>query len=128
MVPVLVLAGLLFGILKERAARFVSGFSTLPKEEQEMYDRAYISRDMRNSCFIWSGTMLAGAALSYFVTPYLAILAYIVWGVLFFKDVHFDEHKAFEKYLEKIVICALWIKLICGRNMGDGISRAPCLF
>ena len=72
-----------------------------PKEEQEMYDRAYISRDMRNSCFIWSGTMLAGAALSYFVTPYLAILAYIVWGVLFFKDVHFDEHKAFEKYLKK---------------------------
>ena len=56
---------------------------------------------MRNSCFIWSGTMLAGAALSYFVTPYLAILAYIVWGVLFFKDVHFDEHKAFEKYLKK---------------------------
>ena len=101
MVPVFALAGLLFGILKERAARFVSGFSTLPKEEQEMYDRAYISRDMRNSCFIWSGTMLAGAALSYFVTPYLAILAYIVWGVLFFKDVHFDEHKAIENYLKK---------------------------
>ena len=40
MVPVFALAGLLFGILKERAARFVSGFSTLPKEEQEMYVRA----------------------------------------------------------------------------------------
>ena len=29
MVPVFALAGLLFGILKERAARFVSGFSKM---------------------------------------------------------------------------------------------------
>lgn len=28
-----------------------------------------------------------------------AIIAYFVWGILFFKDVHLDSHKAFDKYL-----------------------------
>ena len=45
--------------------------------------------------------MLAGALLSCFLTPYMAILAYIIWFVLFFKEVHFDNYKAFEKYLLK---------------------------
>ena len=66
-----------------------------------MYDKAYISRDIRNQCFIWTAVMLAGALLSCFLTPYMAILAYIIWFVLFFKEVHFDNHKAFEKYLLK---------------------------
>lgn len=26
---------------------------------------------------------------------------YIIWLVLFFREVHFDNHKAFEKYLLK---------------------------
>lgn len=80
---------------------FVAGFNTLSEEEQDLYDKAYISRDIRNQCFTWSAIMLIGAVLSYFVTPYMAILAYIVWLVLFFKDVHWDNHKAFEKYLLK---------------------------
>lgn len=36
-----------------------------------------------------------------FLTPYMAIPPFIVWLVLFFKEVHFDTHKAFEKYLLK---------------------------
>ena len=47
------------------------------------------------------GIMLVGAVLSYFLTPYMAIPAFIIWLVLFFKEVHFDTHKAFEKYLLK---------------------------
>jgi len=31
----------------------------------------------------------------------MAIPAYVIWIVLFFRDVHFDPHKAFEKYLLK---------------------------
>ena len=80
------ITGILFGIFKERATKFVAGFNTLSKEEQALYDKAYISRDIRNQCFTWSAIMLIGAVLSYFVTPYMAILAYIVWLVLFFKD------------------------------------------
>ena len=93
--------GVLFAILKEKAAKFVSGFQSLPKEEQGLYDKAYIARDMRNQCFTWSAIMFIGAVLSYFVTSYMAVPAFIIWGILFFKEVHLDAHKAFEKYLLK---------------------------
>ena len=46
-----VIIGVLFAIFKERAAKFVSGFNSLPKEEQALYDKAHISRDIRNQCF-----------------------------------------------------------------------------
>lgn len=45
--------------------------------------------------------MLTGAALSFVVTSYMAISTFAIWGVLFFKDVHIDAHKAFGKYLLK---------------------------
>ena len=96
-----VIIGVLFAIFKEKAAKFVSGFNSLPKEEQALYDKAYISRDIRNQCFMWAIIMLAGALLSCFLTPYIAIPTYIIWLVLFFREVHFDNHKAFEKYLLK---------------------------
>ncbi|MBD8932743.1 MAG: DUF3784 domain-containing protein, partial [Lachnospiraceae bacterium] len=83
------------------AAKFVSGFNSFSKEEQALYDKAHISRDIRNQCFMWTVTMLAGALLSCFLTPYMAIPTYIIWLVLFFREVHFDNHKAFEKYLLK---------------------------
>ena len=95
------ITGILFGIFKEKATKFVAGFNTLSEEEQDLYDKAYISHDIRNQCFTWSAIMLIGAVLSYFVTPYMAILAYIIWLIVFFKDVHWDNHKAFEKYLLK---------------------------
>ena len=69
--------GILFAIFKDKAAKFVSGFNSLSKEEQALYDKVHISRDIRNQCFIWSVIMLIGAILAYFVTPYMAILAYI---------------------------------------------------
>jgi len=92
--------GILFAIYKDRAAKFVSGFNSLSQREQALYDKAYISRDVRNQCFIWSAIMCIGAVLS-LITPYMAIPAYVIWIVLFFRDVHFDPHKAFEKYLLK---------------------------
>ena len=93
--------GVLFAIFKEKAAKFVSGFNSLSKEEQALYDKDHISRDMRNQCFTWAGIMLIGAMLSYFLTPYMAVPAFVIWLVLFFKEVHFDTYKAFEKYLLK---------------------------
>ena len=61
-----VIIGVLFAIFKEKAAKFVSGFNSLPKEEQALYDKAHISRDIKNQCFTWAGIMLVGAVLSYF--------------------------------------------------------------
>lgn len=88
--------GSVFGVLKERAAILVSGFNSLSKEEQNKYDKASISRDMRNQCFIWTLVMVIGAIFSWVLSPYMAIPAYLIWLVLFFKDVHFDAKKAFE--------------------------------
>ena len=93
--------GVLFAIFKEKAAKFVSGFNSFSKEEQALYDKARISRDIRNQCITWTAIMFIGALLSYFLSPYMAVPAFIIWLVLFFKDVHFDNHKAFEKYLLK---------------------------
>ena len=91
--------GLLFGIFKGKATKFVAGFNTFSEQEQALYDRAAISRDIRNQCFLWSAVMLAGTILSCIITTYFAIPTFIVWGILFFKDMHLDVHKAYEKYL-----------------------------
>lgn len=99
LVPCFAVMALIFGIWKEKSARFISGFNTMPAEEQNLYDKAYMARDMRNSCVLWTLLMLAGAAGSYAVSGYMAMAAYIIWLALFFKDVHLDAHKAFRKYL-----------------------------
>jgi hypothetical protein len=101
LVPSFGIIGLLFGVFKEKSAKFVSGFNTMSEEEKALYDKAYIARDIRNSCFIWTTIMLIGALGSLFLTQYFAFIAYIVWGIIFFRDVHFDTHKAFKKYLLK---------------------------
>ena len=88
-----------FGLGREKAAVFVSGFNSIPQKEQEKYDKAWIARDMRNSLFVWAAVMLAGAAGSRFISGYFAVAAYVVWIVLFFREVHLDARKAFEKYL-----------------------------
>lgn len=89
---------LVFALGKEKAAIFISGFNTMPKEKRELYDKEKMSLDFRNSLLIWSGILFIGAVLSYFISQYLAILAVIVWLIVFFRDVHFDAEKAFEKY------------------------------
>lgn len=83
---------------KRKAAKYVSGFNSLSRKEQEMYDKEAIARDIRNSCFLWTAIMAAGALLSWFLTPYMAAAAYIAWGIFFLKEVHLDAHKAFETY------------------------------
>lgn len=103
LVPGFALIGLLFGILKERAAKFVAGFNMLPQNEQNLYNKAGIAKGIRNSCLLWALIMLIGAAGCYFLSGYFAIPTYLVWLILFFKDLHVDAHKAFEKYLQTSV-------------------------
>lgn len=91
--------GIIFSLLKEKGAKYVSGFSTL--NHPEKYDKAFISLDMRNQCFTYALILFLGAILSYFISDYIAIPTYIIWGIVFFKSVHMDAEKAFEKYLIK---------------------------
>lgn len=90
--------GVLFLLLGEKGASLVSGFNTMPPEKRAQYDKKRLSRDSRNSFFLWAVILLAGALLSLFLSPYFAIPAFIVWLVFFFREVHLDEDKAFEKY------------------------------
>ena len=91
--------GIIFALLKENGAQFVSGFRTL--NHPENYDKASISLDMRNQCFTYALILFLGAILSYFISAIIAIPTYVIWGIVFFKSVHLDGEKAFEKYLIK---------------------------
>ena len=86
-----------FLFIKRKGAYFVSGFRTL--NHPEKYDKAYISRDIRNQCFIYFVILSIGAILSYFLSVYIAIAAILVWLIVFFRNFNLDAEKAFEKYL-----------------------------
>ncbi|MCH1983415.1 DUF3784 domain-containing protein [Ruminococcus sp. OA3] len=92
------LCAAVFAVLKEKAAILVGGFNTMPKIQREDYDKVRISRDQRNSFLIWSLIMLAGGVCSYLVSQYAAVAAGVIWLIIFFRDVHLDEEKAFGKY------------------------------
>lgn len=91
--------GLVFAVTKEKGAMLVSGFNTLSREERDKYDKARLSRDMRNQLFLWAAILAAGGLLSHLITGYAAIPALVLWVILFSRDVHWDVHKAFDKYL-----------------------------
>lgn len=91
--------GIVFALLKEKGAKYVSGFRTL--NHPEKYDKASISLDIRNQCFTYSLILFLGAILSYFISAIIAIPAYVIWAIVFFKSVHLNAEKAFEKYLIK---------------------------
>lgn len=92
---------LIFALLKEKAAMLVSGFNTLSKEIREQYDMYQISQDYRNLFLIYAMIFGIGFVLSYMIFEDMAILVFIIWLIVFFKDVHLDASKAFEKYKNK---------------------------
>lgn len=92
------LLALIFALLKDKGAVLISGFNSMSKEERELYDKTRMSKDQRNLLLIWALILGIGAILSYIFTEYLAILAFIVWLLVFLRDVHLDDEKAFGKY------------------------------
>lgn len=92
-------AALLFGLLKGKAAILIAGFNTMPKEQREQYDRERMSRDQRNAFLLWAVILGCGSVLSHlFSLRHAADIAVVIWLVVFFRDVHLDEEKAFGKY------------------------------
>lgn len=89
---------LIFYVSGKKAVVLISGFNSLPKTQRELYDIESMSRDQRNAMLLWTIIMAAGAILSYSVSQYIAIAAFGIWLILFFKDVHMDPEKAFKKY------------------------------
>lgn len=98
MAPIFAVTALVFALLKGKAAILLGGFNSLPKKERETYDQEQMARDNRNSFILWTIILLIGAVASYFLSTWCGVLALIIWLILFFKDVHLDARKAFEKY------------------------------
>ena len=84
--------------LKDKAAILISGFNSMSKDQRKMYDQKKMSKDQRNAFLIWGLIFAVGAILANFISQFFAIIAFIVWLIIFFKDVHLDEEKAFGKY------------------------------
>ena len=53
---------------------------------------------MRNSLLLWSTILFSGAILGYVISKYCAIIAIVIWLIVFLKNVHIDSKKAFEKH------------------------------
>jgi len=89
---------IIFSILGKKAVILISGFNFKSKEERKKYDIERMSKDYRNTIFIWTLIFIIGAILSYYISKYCAVIAFVIWLIIFFKDVQLDEEKAFEKY------------------------------
>ncbi|MDF2944608.1 MAG: hypothetical protein K0S01_3466 [Herbinix sp.] len=86
-----------FAIWKGKAAVLISGFNSIPKEERNKYDTDKMSKDMLNSMTILTLIWIVGAVLS-LLNQYFTILVLVVCLIIFLKDVHLDNEKAFGKY------------------------------
>lgn len=88
----------LLTVLGEKGAMLIAGFNTLSESQRNLYDKSKIVKDQRNSLLIWTVILGIGAVLSYFISQYCGIIALILWLIVFFKEVHWDAKKAFERY------------------------------
>ena len=92
------LLAFIFTIFKGKAAILISGFNTMPKEKRELYDKEKLSKAHSNAFLVCAVIQGIGAVLSYCVSKHIAIAAFAIWLLVFIKDVHLDEDKAFGKY------------------------------
>lgn len=95
------LLALLFAALGEKGAMLVSGFNTMPKDKREQYDKARISKDQRKLFFFWSGLWAVGTISVWLVSGKMIYVMVAIQVVLFFREVHLDEEKAFGKYRKR---------------------------
>ena len=91
------IVALFFLIGQEKSARFISGFSTMPKEEQAKYDKKKMSKDMYILFQQLTLIALCGGICSLWEQK-IVFLFGILWLIRFFREVHLDNEKAFGKY------------------------------
>lgn len=94
---IFLILGLIFALLKEKATILISGFNFKSKEERKQYDQVSLSLDHRNLFLFWSMLFFIGALCS-MVSQIISIIIFLVWFILFCREVHFDDEKAFGKY------------------------------
>lgn len=92
------LLGIFFAVRKGKAAILISGYNFKTKEQRNCYDEDYMARDMRNQLFLYAGIFLAGGIATLFAGSAAFLVTVIIWLAVFFKNVHLNPDKAFEKY------------------------------
>jgi len=85
-------------IFKEKACILISGYNFKTKKEREEYDEARLSKDERNFFFKCAIINFIGAITSIFFSELCFWIAFLVWLMYFFKNLHFNSEKAFDKY------------------------------
>ena len=63
-----IVIGIIFVLLRGKAAMLISGFNTLSVKERAQHDVNAMARDMRNSCFLRAAIMALGCLASYLLT------------------------------------------------------------
>lgn len=86
-----------FTVLKGKAAIFISGFNTIPRQERQFYDTEKMSKEQRNMFVVWGFILGIGAIMCYFITEYIAVAVFVVWLIVVMKNVHLDEKRHLEK-------------------------------
>ena len=84
--------------LYEKVRRNFPQVKSVPHTERETLGKAFVEIGKKYGMMI---RPVSYTHLDVYKRQYIAIPTYIIWLVLFFREVHFDNHKAFEKYLLK---------------------------
>lgn len=89
---------LIFTYFKDKACILISDYNFKSKKQCKQYDEKQLSTDTRNQCFLYSLIFLRGSITTYLINSYCFWITLVIWLVIFFKRVHFNDKKAFGKY------------------------------
>lgn len=87
-----------FSLLKGHAAVFVIGFLSIPEEKRKQYDTDRLVKDVRDSFAVSALVLAVGFVLGITVHVFCSAFLFIMWLLVFFRNVNLDKEQAFEKY------------------------------
>ncbi|MGM9940572.1 MAG: DUF3784 domain-containing protein [Bulleidia sp.] len=87
-----------FTILKGNAAVFLPGFLLFSEERRKQYDTDRMIREKRDVIAGWATTLLIGSLLGFLVHPFCSAFLFVMWLLIFFRDVNLEKEEAYEKY------------------------------
>lgn len=90
--------GFIFAVLKEKAAGLIAGYNFKSKEERKKYDERRMTRDLRDTYFIYGANFLVGTVATYFGGPVFFWISFVIFIAHVFKNLHINSEKEFGKY------------------------------
>ena len=87
LVPAYLITAILFAVFKGKCAKYITGFNSLPKKEQPLYDQEAMAKDMRNSYLLYALIMLLGAVFSVISQSIFSGGSLSYLGIFLFREV-----------------------------------------